>query len=235
MAAPLYLSAPVNALLRGLYRSPTAVASVLRRGDFGLGTFNDLDGEMIVLDGSVFRVGSDGAVSPVDPRTPTPFACVTFFRPDSSEGLDGRDFAESFNGVLERLIPSPNLFYALRIDGDFSRVRVRAVSRQASPRPLVEAAGEQAEFVFENVSGTLAGFFAPDFMPALSPPGFHLHFLDADRKRGGHLLEVEARAVTVSLQHLSELALALPLSLDFLTADLDGDDRGELARAEGRA
>jgi len=228
----LYLSAPLNALLRGIYREPTPVSSLLERGDFGLGTFNDLDGEMVVLDGEVFQARSDGRILPVSPETLTPFAAVTFFRPDGSETLDGRDFSEDLEGLLARLIPSRNMLYAVRVEGEFVSVRVRSVPRQETSRPLVEVAQGQPEFEFAGVRGTLVGFFTPDFIPSLSVPGFHLHFLDLKRERGGHLLAARPARVTVSLQHVPELVVGLPLSLAYLTADLSGDDRAEIDRAE---
>ena len=67
----LYVSAPVNALVEGLYWEDTTIADILARGDFGLGTFNDLDGEMVVLDGQVYQLRSDGIAYAVT-RTPPP-------------------------------------------------------------------------------------------------------------------------------------------------------------------
>ena len=45
------------------------------RGDFGLGTFDALDGEMICLDGTFFQVKADGRAYAVDgqARLPSPW------------------------------------------------------------------------------------------------------------------------------------------------------------------
>jgi acetolactate decarboxylase len=53
---PVYLSAPVSALMKGLYEKDTTIANIKKHGDFGLGTFNDLNGEMVMLDGIVYQL-----------------------------------------------------------------------------------------------------------------------------------------------------------------------------------
>src|ERR1700677_3990523 len=50
------------ALVEGLYQGAVQVDLILAHGDFGLGTFIDLDGEMVVLDGFYYQVSSDGTV-----------------------------------------------------------------------------------------------------------------------------------------------------------------------------
>jgi hypothetical protein len=151
--ALLYVSAPVNALVEGLYRQDTTIADILARGDFGLGTFNDLDGEMVVIDSVVYQLRSDGNAYAVPDETRTPFACVTFFRPYSEEDIDQPLDYPGLLALFDRLLPSKNMLYALRLDGLFDYVRTRSVPRQDAYRPLVEVAREQPEFEFEHYRG----------------------------------------------------------------------------------
>ena len=44
----VYLCAPVNALVEGIYEEKIPFSEVKKYGDFGLGTFDHLDGEMII-------------------------------------------------------------------------------------------------------------------------------------------------------------------------------------------
>ncbi len=228
----VYLTAPVNSLVLGYYRQNTPIAEIRRHGDFGLGTFNNLDGEMVVLDGTVYQVKADGAAAEVKDDEESPFACVTFFSPDSTEEIDGRRLEDKLEELLDGLIPSPNMLYAIRIDGRFEYVRTRSVPPQENYRPLVEVARRQPIFEFEQIEGTLCGFYTPRFMSSLNVPGYHLHFLTADRLRGGHLLEACLEKVTISLQHIPKLELGLPLTLDYLTADLSGETEKDLKEAE---
>jgi len=228
----IYLSAPVNALVEGIYEQNVPLSEVQKHGDLGLGTFNDLDGEMVMLDGRIFRVDADGGVGPVSAQTLTPFACAAFFRPVSHEVSVGELAYPEFLDWLTKLMPSPNIFYAFRIEGEFSAVRTRSVPKQANYRPLVEVAREQPEFHFNDVKGTLAGFFTPAFMASLNVPGLHLHFLSQDLKKGGHLLECGVKRVCAEIQFLYTLELALPCSADYLTWDFQRDIRRDLDKAE---
>jgi acetolactate decarboxylase len=228
----LYVSAPVNALVEGLYREDTRIEDILQRGDFGLGTFNDLDGEMVVMDGRVYQLRSDGLAYDVPADARTPFACVTFFRPYSVEDIEGPMDYPGLIALLDRMIPSRNMLYAIRIDGHFDHVRTRSVPRQDAYKPLVEVAREQPEFEFDDVSGGMVGYWTPSFLQSVAVPGYHLHFLTEDHRRGGHLLECRPRQIRISLQHLARMELGLPMTLDYLTADLTRDTREDLEEAE---
>ena len=228
----IYLCTPVNALVEGIYKEDIPLAEIKKHGDFGLGTFNDLDGEMVMLDGQVYQISSEGRVTVVDDSALTPFACVTFYEPLSHDEIDHEMNYDAFLEWLYGLFPSPNLFYAIRIHGAFAHVKARSVPKQDSYRPLVEVAKEQATFDFYDVEGTLAGFFTPSFMSSLSVPGLHLHFLSADLQQGGHLLECVPRKARVGVQMISTLELSLPISLDYLTWDFTRDISQDLDKAE---
>ena len=228
----VYLCAPVNALVEGIYVEKIPFTEVKKHGDFGLGTFDHLDGEMIMLDDQIFQILSDGCVQEVADDALTPFACVTFFKPEKHALLDGGRDYEDFLAWLVGLLPSPNMFYALRIDGSFSYIKTRSVPRQECYRPLVEVAAEQPVFEFEEISGTLAGFYTPEFMASLSVPGLHLHFLSADQRHGGHLLECRPHQAQVSVQLLRSMELGLPMSDDYLHWDFHRDIGRDLDQAE---
>ena len=228
----IYLSTPVNALVEGIYEQNIPLTEILKHGDFGLGTFNDLDGEMVLLDGKIYRVAADGNVSLVDESTCTPFACVTFYQPMSYEDSNREMNYPEFLEWLNQLMPSPNLFYAFRVEGEFSEIKTRSVPKQEVYRPLVEATKGQSVFEYQNVSGTLVGFFTPSFMASLSVPGMHLHFLSTDRKQGGHVLECRIKQVRAEIQFLYALEVALPLNVDYLTWDFQRDISDDLDKAE---
>jgi acetolactate decarboxylase len=215
-----YLSAPVTSLMKGYYEQDTLIGDLKRHGDFGLGTFNGLDGEMAMLEGKVYQLSADGFAYDVDNKIQTPFACVTFFSPDIEEEIDGDFDHNAFSTILDRLILSPNMLFALRIDGRFNHIRVWSVSKQENYQPMVETDEARPTFEYRDVDGTLAGFYTPRFIRSLSMPGFHLHFLTSDRKRGGHLHECSVKKATIGLQLVPRLTLNMPKTLDYLTATL---------------
>lgn len=228
----VYLCAPINALVEGIYEERIPFTEIKKHGDFGLGTFDQLDGEMVMLDGKIYQITSDGETTQVEETALTPFACVTFFDALTYDETDQLTNNSEFTAWLTSLLPSPNLFYAIRIEGTFSFMKVRSVPKQECYLPLVEVTKHQPVFAFEKVEGTLAGFFTPSFMSSLSVPGFHLHFLSKDLRRGGHLLECIPQKVRAGIQILRTLEVGFPVSLGYLTLDFKRDIVQDLNKAE---
>lgn len=227
----VYFSAPVNGLIEGLYREKTTIGEIREKGDFGIGTFNRLDGEMVMLRGDVFRIRADGKAYPVEDSEQTPFACVTYFKPDTVDEFPGLTGEDLFS-LVARSIPSDNMLYAIHVEGTFRYIKTRSVPPQEDYRPLVEVAREQPEFEYENMKGTMVGFHTPDFLKGIGVPGIHLHFLSADHSCGGHLLASTPAHVTIGIQHIPELTMSLPMTLDFLTTDFKRDTAKDLEEAE---
>jgi acetolactate decarboxylase len=221
-----------GALVAGVYDGEVTVKSILDHGDFGLGTFADLDGEMVVLDGRIYQVQGSGRVSEAGLDASAPFAVVTRFSPQATVDLGAVASFKELEQHCDKLRTSSNIFYAMRLDGHFRNVRTRAVNPPAPGTRLVDAAKAQTEFHFADVEGTLVGLWSPGFSSAFSVPGYHFHFVSADRKQGGHLLEVEATELRLEIEALTNFHLALPESEAFLKADLSKNNDDELAYAE---
>lgn len=232
LESTVYLSAPVNALVNGIYEENVPFSEVRKHGDFGLGTFDDLDGEMIMLDGRIFQISADGHVTQVRDNARTPFATVTFFRPTIHDEIGAELSHDDFVGRLSGLFPSPNLFYAIRIEGEFAHIKARSVPKQANYHPFVDVAHTQTLFDFQNPVGTLAGFYTPAFMSSLSVPGLHLHYLSSDLRHGGHVLECVPRQVRISIQAIHKLELSLPLTEDYLKSDFCRNVEKDLDKVE---
>ena len=128
---------------------------------------------------------------------------------------------------------SDNFFYALRVDGTFDDIHARAMRRTKEGIPLVQAAAVQPEFEFSNISGTLVGFWTPEYAKSLNVPGYHLHFISADRTRGGHLLQCRGKNLRLQIQREGDYHIVLPETEDFLKANLRRDPTAALAEAEG--
>lgn len=222
-----------GALVQGVYQGAVSSALLLAHGDFGLGTFDKLDGEMIVLDGVVYQVCSDGTVHHVDGGTGTPFATVLRFSPDQTVPLGA---VRSFLGlcaICDLYRTSHNLFYAFRVDGMFRSMHTRAMQRTQSGTPLTAAAATQPEFRSTEIEGTLVGFWSPLFAGMVDIPGYHFHFLSKDRSRGGHVLDCTGEDLCLQLETVRDFHLSLPDSQEFLRADLTADRSHDLSVAEG--
>jgi len=230
----LWQTSTISALLAGVYDGQVTLAELKRHGDFGLGTFNALDGEMIVLDGRVYQIGTDGKARLPDPKTTkTPFAAVTFFDEDRMLALDeGMDY-DAVRKLLAEAVDTPNLPYAVRIEGEFSYVKVRSVAAQQRPyRRLVEAVSSQPTYEHRNVKGTMVGFRLPPYIGGINVPGCHLHFITADRKAGGHVLAFRTKDARVILDLTDRVHLALPARGDFYDAQLAPPAESEMKKVE---
>lgn len=229
----VYQVSVIDALLAGAYDGTVSMEQLTRRGDFGLGTFNGLDGEMIVLDGQVWRVAVDGTPRKVPGQDMTPFASVVRFEPDMQLSAGPCAGLDALNGQLDRSLPTANLFYAARLNARFSFVRTRSVPAQTKPYPpLAEVVRHQAVFELEEVEGTLVGLRCPPFAKGVNVPGWHWHFLSADRRSGGHVLDLAFGGGELSVDVLRGLRLELPDQPGFAGADLATDRAEELERVE---
>jgi len=229
----LFQYSTINALLHGLYEGDMTFGELARRGGFGLGTLNRLDGEMVAVDGAFYQVRADGRAVPVAPDRKTPFAVVVDFAADrTAPVVAGQDLA-ALTAHLDGLLTSPNDFAAFRVDGTFPALRVRSVPAQAPPyRPLAEVIADQIVFELTNVTGTLVVVRMPAYMAGLNVPGYHFHFLTADRQRGGHVLGLETGAGTIAVDAIADFALRLPGGPGFAAADLAGARKKELEKVE---
>jgi acetolactate decarboxylase len=229
--ATLFQVSTSGALVEGISQGVVTVGELKRHGDLGLGTFADLDGEMVVVDGHFWRVPGTGAVSEAADSDLAPFAVVTSFRPERKIELASVASIDDLLGQLDRLRTSNNLFFAVRIEGRFSHLHSRAVCKKAGAS-LVDAAANQAEFDFRDIAGTIVGFWTPEYARTVNIAGWHLHFLSEDRSGGGHVLAIEGIALRAQVQHLDDFRMAIPESPEFLKADLTRDPSKALDKAE---
>lgn len=207
----LFQTSTIDTLLEGNYDGDVSFAELAERGDFGLGTLDALDGEMIALDGSFYQIKADGRAYEVDRRARTPFAVVTVFEPGSSYTLDTlMDFA-GICGFVDQVLGETTTCSAVRVDGRFEYVKTRSVPRQRKPYPpLVEVVKDQPTFELSNVSGSLVGFRFPDYAQGLNVTGYHFHFITADRSAGGHVLGCRLAHGELRVDREGDLRLELP-------------------------
>ena len=202
----------IDALLAGGYEGSLSLGELRKLGDFGLGTFDALDGEMVVLDGVVYQVPASGQGRKAPDTLTTPFAQVTRFAPGATCALPAGADLKAVEAKLDAALGDPNCFAAVRIDADFASLTARSVPRQTPPyRPLSVVAKEQAVFPFTSTRGTLVGMRGPAFARGLGVPGWHWHFLTQDRTRGGHVMAFTLGASPVArMQRMRRLELTLP-------------------------
>jgi len=229
----LFQTSTIDALLQGVYDGEMTFAELRKHGNFGIGTFNGVDGEMIALGGRFFQISSDGKARPVRDDMRTPFASVTDFVPEITIAVTDRLTLEDVQKRVDTVLPSANWYYAVRVTGRFEAVTTRSVPRQQPPyEPLVEVVKVQPVFHLRDVAGTLAGFRCPEFAKGVNVPGYHVHFLNRQQTAGGHVLDCVLREGKIEIAIKRELHVSLPATGSFSQADLIRDRTRELQAVE---
>lgn len=223
----------IDALLAGAYDGQMTLGELLTHGDLGIGTFDALEGEMIVIDHQVYQARSDGTVRRMPSGTTTPFAAVVDFEADQVIDRDGQTTCSGLQARIDELVPNKNIFVAIRFDDNFQSMKVRSVPKQEKPYPpLAKAIQHQAVFEYTNVTGTVVGFRCPEFVKGVNVPGYHLHFISKDRKLGGHILNFSTVGGTLSLDSCNRFYMVLPEDGRLRTIDLSKDRSKELEKVE---
>lgn len=227
----------LQALALGYSRAVVNVSELMRHGNIGLGTFEDVNGEMIVLDGHCYRADENGEVSEADGRTGVPFSSVTIFSEDMFCEIDSAGSIDKLKELLDLRIEEKfglNSMHIVRIDGSFARVCARSESGyRAHHVTLKEALSEtQRDFYFNDISGTLVCVYYPDYMGGINASGWHLHFISEDRKAGGHVFDLSMEKGTAYFDKITNIEIILPSEPAFDTYALKGASKDEIRSIE---
>ena len=224
----------IDALLAGAYDGQLPCRKLSHYGNLGIGTFDRLDGEMVLLNGKFFQVKADGLAYAVGTTATTPFASVVQFQPQITQSAAGGTSFSGFQTQVDSLATNRNVFCAIRVKGKFRFVKTRSVPAQSKPYPpLVDVTRQQPVFDLVNQEGTLVGFRLPDYVKGINVPGYHVHFISANHQVGGHVLDFTLDQGTIELALCSQFQLLLPEDQSaFSRIDFSRDRSHELEKAE---
>ena len=232
----IYQVSLLQGLINGDYHGSVAVGELKQHGDTGIGTFNRLNGELIMLDGEVYRAAGDGGVEGVSDDETIPFSVVTFMDVDKSKKLSEISNFDALHNMLNQMVQQRgmNRFYMIRIDGMFREINVRSVYAQEEPYKRLTEVLEyhQTFFDYENIEGTMVGVYCPPYMAALNAVGWHLHFISGDKTKGGHVLGVNIADAVLTWDDIDGFEVRLPKNEMFAGFDLTVDQSGDIQKVE---
>ncbi|MDO4586554.1 MAG: acetolactate decarboxylase [Planctomycetia bacterium] len=222
----------IDSLLGGDYDGWMTLKELRSYGNFGLGTIDRIDGELIILDGVFYVWKSNGTIKVPSAETTVPLASIVNFVPEIKvplpENLDFDDVSE----LIRQKIPNENIPVAIHIQGTFTNIRTRSAYCQEKPyRPLAEVMKTQPEFELGTVEGDIVGFYLPGFVKGINVPGVHFHFISSDRQQGGHLMTFQTKSGTISFCPIYQFQILLPQTDNNI--DLNKDRSAELYQVEG--
>ena len=226
----------LQSLAQGYFGGTVTVRDMRALGDVGIGTFEGLNGEMIMLDGTVYQALGDGRVVVAGDKVAVPYATVTYFDNDISVDLKDVKDKAAFEKILNEEVKKcgENSFYMIKLHTEFSSVLFRSEYGSQKPYPtLVEALkGKQTEFTAKNIKGILVGLYCPNYMGGLNTPGWHFHFISDDRKQGGHILELSVKKGTVELDKTDKFTMIIHNDPQFHEMNLAKDMSKDIKSAE---
>ena len=232
----LYQVALLQSLTQGYYDGIIKVSELKKHGDTGIGTFEGVNGEMIVLDGTVYQALDDGSVKVADDNETVPFSNVTFFDADITEDISDIKDVNGLKAALDKIVSAKggNLFYMVKVDGTFEKMFVRSELKQQKPYKTLDKALEtdQREFTYENIKGTIVGLYCPDYMGGLNAAGWHFHFLSEDKAKGGHILDLSFANAKARLDATPAFAMALSDNGEFQKMELAKDVNDAIKKVE---
>ena len=224
----------IDAILAGSYDGQMTCRELTSYGNFGIGTFDKLDGEMVLLDGEIYQIKADGKVYSPAMNLTTPFAGVVNFRRDITITLNKETDFASLGTIVNKAVANMNTFCAVKVKGRFLKMKTRSVPAQQKPYPpLTEVTRNQSVFHLTDIAGTIVGFRSPVYVKGITVPGYHLHFISEDRKSGGHVLEFVLEEGLVEIDICNRFLMILPEGQSsFSTLDLTLDRSADLREAE---
>ena len=234
----IYQVALLQSLVQGYYDGILSVDALKEKGDTGLGTFDGVNGEMIVIDGEVYRADSEGNIEKPAGDEMIPFSDVTFFENDITVDLKDIKDMESLKKELDKVTEqSKNMFYMVKVTGEFSSVKARSEPKQEKPyKMLDEALAEtQKEFEFKDIKGTLVALWCPDYVSGLNTVGWHFHFISEDRTKGGHVLGVSIKEAQAQFDLTPGFKMYMYDADDFQKLDLAKDVDEAIKSAETKS
>ncbi len=230
----LYQVGTINSLLAGVYEGDIFFEELTYYGDFGLGTFDAVNGEMIALNGNYYRIDADGNAHTISPKMKSPFSVVTHFKEEMQDDIASFSDVDSLKKYITSKFESENIIYAILIDGDFSQVDLRSEHPQPKGhKPLSQTISQvQTKYTLDTIKGTMVGFWFPQYMKSINLPGFHFHFIDSEYKKGGHLFDMKLNHGRLKIMPIFNFGMHLIHTPLFEHTNLNSDFNNDAKKVE---
>ncbi len=229
----------LQSLKLGHFDGSLSIKALKKLGDIGIGTFEGLNGEMIVLDGVVYQGDQNCHANIMNDAVTVPFSNVTFFDNDFAFELKDVETKSALEDILNVAVENygVNSFYMLKIPCTLNNILIRSEARSNKPYPtLVKALESQKEVSLENIDGTIVGLYCPPYMGGLNTVGWHFNFISSDKKFAGHVLGLNIKTGEAQFDKTDNFALHLPgNNADFNSLNLAADLSEDVHKAENES
>jgi acetolactate decarboxylase len=217
----IYQVSTYGILLQGSLDGFISIKDLKTMGDFGIGSITGLDGEVIVLNGKFYHANVNGDVRLLGEDAMSPKMLISWFKGDQSVLLTGSMSYQELKNFTESVLPTKNIMYGIKIEANFKYVRTECFPKKDKPYPhAISIASSKKILEKENIDGVLVGYIMPEHFGEIAAVRYHLHFISADEKLGGHLVEFELTSGKMTIDNKHNLQLLLPKTDDYYDLDL---------------
>ncbi|UYZ35653.1 acetolactate decarboxylase [Clostridium beijerinckii] len=211
----------LEALLAGSLDGFISIKDLKTKGDFGIGGITGLDGAIVVLDGKWYHCKDDCRIFSVNDNEKSPKFMISSFKTDKIIDINKEINYEGMKKIINSERPTPNIMYAVKIEGKFNNIKFKVYPKQNKPYPMGSLiARSKRERILENVKGTLVGYLMPNHLLDITSVEYHLHFVSEDKMYGGHLIDFELSEGNVHLDYKHNLQLVVPQTEEYYKGDL---------------
>lgn len=194
------------------YDGSLSVAELNKYGNFGLGCFNALNGELIVFDNQYFHATADGQLNPALPSALVSCVYMMHFQPQYTLRIEKPFQLKDLQNLVKPILSHKGQpFYAISIIGSFEQINLRSVPPQKTPYPPIDdVVKNQALFEYHDIEGRMVGFHFPLYLNGLTFPDFHFHFANKNLSQGGHILDFQGTSAVIQIDPIHSYYYQLP-------------------------
>lgn len=227
----------IQALLLGYLNNVITVKKLKKYGDIGLGTFENVNGEMIILDNVVYKANNKGQIIEADLSEGVPFAAICQTNHCIEFNIENIDSMNSLKTALTNAIEEDfglNSIYVVRLDGHYDLVKARSEKGKKAQHTELSLIlkDNQEDFIFENVDGTMVCVYYPDYMDGINAAGWHLHFISKDRTVGGHVFDLSFKEIQAKRYRSNTIEIKIPTEPAFDTYSLKQISNNDVKEVE---
>ena len=100
----VYQHGTLGGLMESLMAGTAEIGTLLTQGDFGIGTLEGSNGEIILLDGTLYHANQTGEITILEGEELTPYAAVTRFQEDGAFLYQRKPMKILKHKFLEKLV-----------------------------------------------------------------------------------------------------------------------------------